>query len=426
MAAPCEIVTDNTARLEEWIYGFGGRFAFILLGSNVKRFYPDAGATLGTVYSPRRRAVASTVSVMVLEEATHPVWSQPEGVFPDNRPDRFYPVGLTMDGEIRRLLPNHYLDFSTWQSVRQYPPPDVVLEEIQPGDVRNAVAQMVQCIRFQIRAVASNASRIYMPLTAGMDSRMLLACAQEVRERIEFITFDYLASGRQRKWLVDLDIAKRLAKLFCLSHRVVPVPVVPPSGEALKYLQRIGFSGGAGKARDFYLANCRHLDMDAAWLSGFGVEVCRVNLYWPKDDKPLHVLSLQELHRKMRVPAGDDMIGAINQLRDGVPTGSVSQFLSLFYLENRLGCWASPHLYGAAPFRINILPLCHRTVLDLMVRLPSEYKRQGRLPQDLIALAWPELSCLPYNDYPPMKRLVEQAKTRAYSWLHSASIGRTR
>jgi hypothetical protein len=85
----------------------------------------------------------------------------------------------------------------------------------------------------------------------------------------------------------------------------------------------------------------------------------------------------------------------------GLPAGlTASTLLGLVYLEQRLGCWASPLLYGTAPFALHLTPFCHREVFDLMLRLPASYRAQKRLPDDLIAASWPELGRVPFNEYP--------------------------
>ena len=91
--------------LEDQIYRFGGRFAFVIITDDIQRMYLDPGGTLGAVYSADHRRVASTVSALVWDDSTHPVWAAESGAFPDNKANQYWPAGLTMDPAIRRLLP---------------------------------------------------------------------------------------------------------------------------------------------------------------------------------------------------------------------------------------------------------------------------------------------------------------------------------
>lgn len=100
------------------LYTYGGRFACVLVAESIHRLYLDAGGTLACVYAINSRAAGST-STLVL-------WNV-RGQFPERetplgalRSNQFYPAGLTADPDIRRLLPNHYLDLQEWRAIRLY------------------------------------------------------------------------------------------------------------------------------------------------------------------------------------------------------------------------------------------------------------------------------------------------------------------
>jgi hypothetical protein len=102
--------------------------------------------------------------------------------------------------------------------------------------------------------------------------------------------------------------------------------------------------------------------------------------------------------------------------RDTLPALPLSTLLDFAYLEHRVGCWAAPHLYGAAPFSINLTPFSHREIFDAMLRLPFAYRRSRALAGDIISAVWPELLALPYNEYPGMRRF----------WGPSSWLGRSK
>ena len=113
----------------------------------------------------------------------------------------------------------------------------------------------------------------------------------------------------------------------------------------------------------------------------------------------------------MGLPGTTEFKEAVNTWLIGLPPGlSVPTILDLAYIEHRLGCWASPHLYGAAPFHMNLVPLCHRRIFDILLRLPPDYRRKQRLARDIISRAWPELMRWPFNDYTGFKRVRKHTK----------------
>ncbi len=415
---PVRAAVDGIDRVEEAIYRLGGRYVFLLPGAGLNRVYLDPGATLGLVFSAARRMAASTTSVLALHDQSHPVWTTPRGVFPDDRPNQFYPAGLTIDPDVRRLLPGHYLDLDTWSPVRHYP--KGLLEPVPPDAARACAQQIADVVRRNIHAVLRQAHLTYLPLTAGRDSRMLLACSKGLGDAIEYVTFDYSSSGDRGTALVDLEISRRLASTFALRHTVVPVQPESPTEVALEYLRHIGYSGGAGKARDFFFACQNSLDTTAAWLTGFGGEVGR-GFYWRRRDQSSGGLSPLTLLERMGLPEREPFVHALREWMEGLPAGlSPRAVLDLAYLEHRVGCWASPHLYGAAPFSLNVAPFCHRAVFDLMLRRPADYKKEDGLVKDLISSSWPELLRLPFNSYDGFKGVRTRVRRRARRSMRSA------
>lgn len=399
---PFAVTSEADGRLENLIYSFGGRFVFAILAEQIRRVYPDAGATLGVVFSAIGKILGSTVSVLALHHPEHPVWSMTTGDFPDERPNQYYPAGLTCDSSTQRLLPNHYVDLDNWEAVRHYPKHP--LRPLTDSEIPDAVRKIAHLLRSQIHAAVRHLPHVYMPLTAGQDSRMLLACSKEFCHSIEYMTFDYSAVNktatgslaRPRVWQTDLLTSDNLAKQGALNHRVVPVTPIYPQSTAIEYLRRIGFAGGAGKSADFFWACQKELEVSAAWITGFAGAVAKAP-YRRAGDETLPSLGADDVLKRMRLPIEDRFVKATTKWLNGLQTSN-DTLLDLAHLEHRCGGWSSPHMYGTAPFAMSLAPFCHRTIFDLMLRLPTEYKRQQRLSKDLVSLAWPALSFLPFND----------------------------
>lgn len=409
---PFQVTAASIDRLEEAIYSFGGRYAFVILASDLKRLYLDAGGSLSAVFSKERATAGSTVSALVMGDHDHLLrWKAP-GAFPDDRPNHFWPAGLTPDPEVRRLLPNHYLDLESWRAVRHYPKSG--FHRVPVSEVPSCIEEIVSLLRRDIGAVVEDAPRIYMPLTGGRDSRMLLACSREWRDKVTYVTFDYRRWRKRRDELIDLHLAKRLARRFRLRHQVVPVPSSLPPGTEIRYLRRIGFAGGSGKAWDFFHACQTHLDLSAAWLTGFAAEVGEA-FYWRAEDKETDKISPAGLLARMKLPLLDRFEPAVRAWLHDVPDVPLTTVLDLAYLEHRVGGWAAPHLYGGAPFRLSMTPFCSRGVFDRMLRLPSDYRYRERLASDVISQAWPELMTFPINDYTGLARRRDTVRRKLRS-----------
>ncbi len=404
-----QLSATTVASLEQEVYGFGGRYAFVILTPEVKRLYLDPAGTLSAVFSGKRRVAGSTVAALAVDEPNHPLWSRPLTEFPNDKPNQYWPAGITSDPDISRLLPNHYLDLVSWRPIRHYPKSR--LEPICDKDLPDCIEKIVSVLRRHIVAVLESTDRLYMPLTAGRDSRVLLACSRAWKDKVEYVTFDYRPWRRERGDRVDLSVSQRLAKRFGLRHTLVPIPRNMPADTELQYLRRIGFAGGAGKSRDFFHACREHLDLSGAWVTGFAGEVGRA-FFWRASDRDGREMSPAELLHRMALPSSDRLQEALRAWCDDLPDVPLSTLLDFAYLEHRVGCWAAPHFYGSAAFSINLTPFSHREILDIMFRLPMTYRRDKALAGDIISATWPELLALPYNDYPGLRRLFGPA-----SWL---------
>jgi tetrahydromethanopterin S-methyltransferase subunit F len=287
--------------------------------------------------------------------------------------------------------------------VRHWPiePIEVVLESRAIEQVKTIVDRT----RDNIETLAKE-HRLYMGLTAGRDSRMILGCARNVLDRMTFVTFNYKDPAK----FADVHIAKALSRKLKLAHQTLELND-PPRAQKDEYLYRVGYCNNAGKACDFYDACGTQLKMDHAWLTGYGGEVGRA-FYWGKENLTTNP-SAEDLVKRMHLPASDSNLRAVQQWLEGVPrwVGPYA-LLDLMYLELRLGCWASPQQYGTAPFAVILMPFSHRDIYAAILALPVEYRRQQFLARDVIKLTWPEALDLPFQEFSGLRRTAQRIVER--------------
>jgi hypothetical protein len=287
-------------------------------------------------------------------------------------------------------LPNHYLDLDRWQPVRHWPGgPIARVGDTDAEAVDALVCTIVAAVARTLRGVAA-VHRCYVGLTAGRDSRMVLAAARDL-PGTTFVTFAYEDEARRG----DLEVARAIAGRLALDHLAVPLRD-PTESERARYLWRIGHCGHSAKAGTFDGACRRHLDPRRAWITGFGGEVGR-GFYWRAGDQPEGGLSPEGALARMGLPADAETRAQVRAWLQEVPHQDLVDLLDLLYLEQRMGCWAGPHMYGTAPFRANLTPFCHRQVIAAMMALPVAFRRWQGLPDWIAARALPELRQLPYQ-----------------------------
>ena len=89
------------------------------------------------------------------------------------------------------------------------------------------------------------------------------------------------------------------------------------------------------------------------------------------------------------------------------------QTLSLFAIEQRLGCWAGvwPYADYAGPGFV-AFPFNHRAVLETIMRVPVEARQDGSFFSLLMRQTWPELEAFPYNRDTGVRRAYQAVKRR--------------
>jgi hypothetical protein len=376
-------------RFDQLLALLSGNFVCLIAEGRDARFYLDACGSLSAFYCPDQRCVSSNI-FLIPDDKTASCNRRYEGRFGIPATNCMFPVGMTPRMDVERLLPNHYLDLTNWKPVRHWP--KVALTET--ADLQQTVAEIGELTARNISAVASSVP-IHMSLTAGRDSRMLLACARPWAREASFFT----SALPDRTGRLDVHVAKRLAKKLGLRHRVLPF-AAPGKSDADKWLYRTSVS--VGERRGFQeMRTLMQLEPDRAYLPGLVAELAR-GYYWhvaldlpDRDDRKC--LS-KALLQSMNAPVDPYTVARITQWISGLPDVDLWTLLDLFYLEQRLGCWGGVISYAYADMvRFESWPLNSRRLVALMLSLPVEYKAAARLNDDVIRIRWPELANVPYN-----------------------------
>lgn len=383
-----------TQDVENHLYTLAGRWAAVVLTASGSRFYVDAGASLAAVYCPEQHIVCSTISLVPRRKSTR---NHEELVRVLDIPaqDRYYPFALTPRVDVHRVLPNHYLDLRTWKTVRHWPAGQPTF--VSSDQVGAQVERIASRIESTISAVVRH-SPATMSLTAGRDSRILLACARNVCHDIDFTTLRIPDPQAER----DCDIAGMMARKHGLKHE--NLEWVEADDEDIKvWVYRTG-SCVAGRtmrgARIF-----KERPVPPIGINGLMGEVGRA-FFWRSSDDEATGFSAAELAERLELPLTDLIVRECDRWLAGVPCDNPFTVLDLLYLEQRVGCWAGPQLYGHVRNLFIVWPFNHRDIADAMVRLPVEYRMRQRLASDLIRSRWRQLTRYPFNRYPGLRGFV--------------------
>jgi hypothetical protein len=296
----------------------------------------------------------------------------------------WYPGEITPFEGVRRLLPNHELRLRDGEASRAHLPPAA-----SEGVADDLVETISRTLAEQIERLTRDGA--YMTLTAGQDSRLLLACAREHVDRVWFFTF-----VDENRMTPDRQIAERLRRACSLNAFLLP-PKRASAEEQEAWLRRAGFALDGGILEIHPTLGA--LDPTRPVLPGMAGEIARA-YYSAKGP-----VTPETLLTAMQLPVLPEFVRSVSAWLDPLHGHPDRFVLDLAYVELRLGCWASASSYASAGFGPTVIAASHPKILDAMFRLPVEFRQEQRLVRAVCERMWPELLALPFNKYAGARRL---------------------
>lgn len=181
---PKEITLSAT--VDDFLYYASGRFLVLRHGENGLSAIPDASGFLGAVYCPGQDILASTTTLIPSSPETQDDM-EITGVLRVGEKAGYYPFGYTNRQNISRLMPNTILDLQSYKTTRwDY----IDRKQYGAGNIDDLIPKISKGIKDNVEAIAST-GKAGLHLTAGHDSRMMLAAACDCIDTIEVQTIDF-------------------------------------------------------------------------------------------------------------------------------------------------------------------------------------------------------------------------------------------
>ena len=197
-------------QFERFLNDAAGRFAFVLNVGDANRLYTDPVGMIGAVYNAGDRYVASSPLLAI----KRPVQTNPKFDF-ETIQERGGKLSLfhTIDASVRRLNPNFLLDLDTFETRRFWPRDECF--SFQAPNPLAVYSQIIAKARANIRALAE-AYPCSLPVTGGMDSRLLLGFAGEHLGKVDQV-YTHINNYATRR---DARIAAELCRVCGAAHDV--------------------------------------------------------------------------------------------------------------------------------------------------------------------------------------------------------------
>ncbi|MGA9031170.1 MAG: hypothetical protein WB402_01450, partial [Sulfuricaulis sp.] len=375
---------------------FGGRWIIVATNDEQRFLFNDAlglrqvfytnPADTTSVWAMSQPGIGAKMLGLPLEQEaaaymnSHPFRSNPEYRWPGE--------ASPFKG-LKHLLPNHWLDLDTGTSHRYWP-----MEPLARVEPEVAIERLAVLFTGMIRAAAQRFD-LALGITAGLDSRLLLAAARDIKDALSFVT---VWQGNMPDDHPDITIPGRLLDRLGLPHEVIRAAesVTPDFSQAFKrsvYLAHDHYGPDAE-------AILRRFSRAKAVLTGSGAEVGRCSfrkeLPW-SDRRTITSAHLARLQRMDGQPFA--MQHFAKWLEDAHPRYNV-KLLDLFEWEQGHGNWlAMTQLEFDIAWREIITPYNCRDVLTTLLAVDERYRRAPDYVffHRLIEKLWPDVLQEPIN-----------------------------
>lgn len=306
----------------------------------------------------------------------------------------------SIDTRLKKLLPNHYLDLSEIQSKRI-----PVLSLSTFANEEQILEYVAIVLRNTYKSLAGK-YKLLQPLTAGWDSRILLAASRDQMDSISYYVFDESSGTDPDAW-----IPSRLGKKFDLDFRILQ-PGILRDGFISEYKKEHIYPRILAKTTHIQHHYDSNYDQNVLNVNGNGAEIARCYYgYTSVKITPDIIFTFAEsaINGKFpyfRIKLKEWYDEALQySLDSGIP------MMDLFYWEQRMGNWHALWPFEQDLALEEISPFNNRALLKALFLIKPEQRIAPRylFITRLIEYLWKDVLSEPIN--PDEKILPEYFKS---------------
>lgn len=392
---------------------FGGRWAVIHVASDDIHVFHDA-AGLRSVYhhtdaegavwvGSQPTLLARVLSIPEDEETRERL--REDGIF-EPGVNHFWPGAGSPFLGVHRLLPNHCLSLASGEASRYWP-----RGPIRSVDLDEATDRCLTTLRGTVSSAAARYP-LALALTAGIDSRLLLAASRDHAAQISCYTF-------KRSWMnsrtQDLRVPRTMTRDLGIRYRVIPVPHMSdsPAARAIYSTFRPYHQLKADEATamsvcppvpagDWLTVNGNLVEIGRPSASRFGFKQLPAT---PAN----FALSIGMADSEVAI---QEFASWFDDVRDHLDIAGADPW-DLFYWEQKMGGWFATLRAEYDVVEDGVSPFNSRGLIECLWGLDESLRRTPdfTLFHDLIEQMWPELLDYPINRPRIRARLKDRVRS---------------
>ena len=317
---------------------------------------------------------------------------------------RFLPGDLSAYSEIKRIVPNTYIEyFNKNFNIRRFYPllqshDDYVFSELlhdNSYDYDEIIRDVSKILHNSLLLISDKWKKPAISMTGGMDSKTTLSCANGLYNKFSY--FSYLSMYGES---IDANAAHEIAKIVGVSHNIYKIDKEKFSDELFLKIREImahnygdiGYPNNNDVYKRMFFFDTDEFDIEVkSWVS----EVARANYYkkfgkkkMPKTLTPRNMSSMYKLflHNRKLLSKTDKVFG--EYLKNTCFKFNECFDESDMYLwEFRYGAWGGLVITCEHLMSYNItIPYNNRKLLDLLLKTPLESRIKDDVHNDIIKL----------------------------------------
>ncbi|MEI6881460.1 MAG: hypothetical protein WCK82_09040 [Bacteroidota bacterium] len=353
------IVGDNFSKLcfEKLIKCTLGRYVALLLTDSLEFFYPDAVATLSTVYDIKNQYLASSTILFPVQSRELNESLVNTCKLSETIKGSYYPCGLTYFDNLKVLKPNFCINLRQMSEER--------FEFFEIGREIFDFNEVAYCVANEIQDITGSILRglpVEVFLTAGKDSRLLLASLREKCKEVIYST--YYENAVTGSHYINFEIASLIARDLDLNYS---------SHDLSKKFQ--------------FTTNSNNVV-----ILGYGGELSRGYL-WKKDIINSPKISIESIIRLLGYPNNDIICAEIDKWLSFYSSNNTTDILDFLYVEQYMGHLTSPSLYRYdCVSKFSIAPLCSWNIVNKFLNLSMEVKSNDKFTRRFLNEFMPSLN----------------------------------
>ena len=373
---------------------YGGRWLIIAVQGEDKYLFSDAlglrqvfytDATVSdSVWLVSQAGLAKQLFNLDVDSITQTFINSPQF---SSYPEYSWPAFGTPFSQLRHLLPNHYLHLNTRIHYRYWPK-----RQIQHMQFDEAVEELSRRIQNTVAAVVNRFDNVVLGITAGLDSRLILAASKKWRDKIGYVTVQQASMTDDHQ---DIAVPHILLRKLGLPHTVVRA--MPSMSAEFSDL----FKENVFLAHEHYGPDAEALlnlyNRATVAMTGSGAEVGRCPFRWGASDSDMTAERLAVLDNK---PESEYAASRFREWLADIDNACNVGILDLFSWENGHGNWlAMTQLEFDIAWREIITPYNCRSILTTMLAVDEKHRRrpQFKLANAIMRTMWSEVLTEPIN-----------------------------